>query len=382
MGITQIIGWGSLLFMPAVLARSIQADLGMSPEMTFGGVALMYLVGALGAPAAGRSIDRWSARFVMGAGSMAAATGLIWLAHAQGPAGYLAAWGLLGVTCASALTNAACAAIAQSAGGAALRGVTALMFVTGLAGPLTLPAVYLLDGELGWRGVCLLLAAMHLAICLPLHLALPGRATAHAPAPCLPPDGWTWRCQHEAFPLLSVALGLNVFVTAGLSVHLVGLLRTAGFADATAISLASLVGIAQVAARAAQFTAGRHWLPTSFALTGAALLPAAMVVLLLPLALTAAVDAVLGGIFVLLLGLSNGLMMVARAAVPVQIFGIAQFGMWTGKLAAFQNAAAAITPVAFAAVLGRGGAVAALLLAGIAALISLTAVVVMIRRKA
>ncbi len=100
-----------------------------------------------------------------------------------------------------------------------------------------------------------------------------------------------------------------------------------------------------------------------------------MTVMLLPLAASARVDAIIATVFVLLLGLSNGLMMVARTAVPVQIFGIAQYGMWTGKLAASQNAAAAITPVAFAAALGRGGAIAALLLAAIAALLSLGAII-------
>ncbi len=67
----------------------MQADLGMSPELAFGGVAAMYLVGALAAPIAGRLIDRCGARWVMGAGSLAAAIGLAWLAHAKGPASYL-----------------------------------------------------------------------------------------------------------------------------------------------------------------------------------------------------------------------------------------------------------------------------------------------------
>lgn len=385
LSITQIIGWGSLLFMPAVLARFIQSDLGISAEMAFGGVALMYLVGAAAAPVAGTLIDRWGARFVMAAGSLAGAAGLAGLAHAHGPAGYLAAWGLLGVTCASALTNAACVAVAQAAGTATLRGVTALMFVTGLAGTLSLPIIHILNGAFGWRGACLFLAALHLAVCLPLHLvalrregSASGSGSLDAPAA----GGWTWPRQHAAFPALSIALGLNVFVTAGFSVHLVGLLRTAGFTDAVAVTLASLVGLAQVAARAAQLIAGRHWPPTSFALTGAALLPFAILVMLLPLAALGQVDAVIATVFILLLGLSNGLMMVARTAVPVQIFGIAQYGMWTGRLAAFQNVAAALTPVVFAAMLSRGGAVAALLLAGAAALLSLAALLLIFRRPA
>lgn len=147
LSITQIVGWGSLLFMPAVLVRFIQRDLGMSPEMAFGGVALMYLVGALAAPIAGTLMDRWGARFVMAGGSLAGAIGLTWLAHTHGAVSYLAAWGILGVTCASALTNAACVAITQTAGSTTLRGITALMFVTGLAGTLSLPTVHTLTAH-------------------------------------------------------------------------------------------------------------------------------------------------------------------------------------------------------------------------------------------
>ncbi len=120
---------------------------------------------------------------------------------------------------------------------------------------------------------------LHLAVCLPLHLAVLRRDRAPRASRSFVAetanDGWAWPRQHAAFPILSFALGLNVFVTAGFSVHLVGLLRMAGFADLMAVSLASLVGLAQLAARAVQFMAGRHWLPTSFALEARLLLPVA-----------------------------------------------------------------------------------------------------------
>ncbi len=385
LGATQIIGWGSLLFMPAVLGRSMQAELGMSAERTFAGITAMYIIAAIGAPLAGRLMDRLGAPMVMAAGSCAGAVGLAVLAHAQGPVAYFLGWVILGATCASALTNAACAAVAQSAGRAAMRGITALMFITGLAGTVSLPAIYGLETLLGWRGTCLLLASGHLALCLPFHLAIGQIArvsqtnlTSAEPAMPVQNSGR----QRATFRALAFALGLNVFVTAGFSVHLVGLLRAAGYADAAAVSLASLVGVAQVCARAVQFLAVGRWQPTAFALVGAVMLPLAMAAMLLPFALLGGAELAITVVFVLVLGLSNGLMMVARSAVPAQIFGLASYGLWTGRLAAFQNAATAVTPVIFAAVLDHGGVAGTLLLAGCAALLSLGALLVLIRREA
>jgi MFS family permease len=382
LSVTQIIGWGSLLFMPAVLGRSIQAELAMSAELTFAGVTSMYVVAAAIAPIAGCLIDRFGSHPVMAAGSLAGAVGLAGLAYAEGPAGYFVAWTILGATCALALTNAACAAVAQAAGDAAMRGITALMFVTGLAGTVSLPTIYFFEGVLGWRGTCLLLAAAHLTVCLPLHLSIPRGALVHGTRA---KDGYgrtateSRHWQSITFGALAAALGLNVFVTAGFSVHLVGLLRAAGFADAMAVSLASLVGLAQVGARAVQFLAVERWQPTAFAIVGAILLPLAMGIMLVPFAVSGRPEFATTVMFILVLGISNGLMMVARTAVPAQIFGFASYGRWTGRLGAFQNAATAVTPVVFAAALSLLGVVGTLLMAACAALLSMAALIILMR---
>jgi predicted MFS family arabinose efflux permease len=385
LGITQIIGWGSVLFMPAVLGNSMQAELGMSTERTFGGVALMYTVAAIAAPSMGRLMDKLGAPVVMAAGSLAGGAGLTVLAHAQGSAVYLFAWLILGATCAAALTNAACVAVSQSMGHAAIRGMTALMFITGFAGTVSLPCVYLFEDWVGWRGTCLLLAAAHLAVCLPLHLAL-GHGQRLYPTTvsrgtdlALSRDG-EW--QRRAFHLLAAALGLNVLVTAGFSVHLVGVLRAAGYADAMAVLLASLVGLAQVAARAVQFLAIGRLPPPVFAVVGAVALPLALAIMLLSPVLSPFAQIAATTAFVIVLGLSNGLMMVARSTVPAHVFGLTNYGLWTGRLAAFQNAATALAPLVFAAVLQRSGVAETLLLAGIAALLSLAALLVLVRLEA
>lgn len=380
---TQVAGWCSVLYLPAVLGRDMGRDLGLSAELVFGGVAVMYVVGALLAPAIGAMIDCRGARFIMAGGSLAAALGLLTLSGADTLTAFLAAWAILGLTIAAALSSAAYPAVAQAAGTTTRRAVSLLMFATGLAGTLSLPFVHLLGKEFGWRDSCLVLAAINLLLCVPIHLLSlrrrqsPKRTLGKAKAADSDqPEmrGWPSIRQGQAFWPLSLALAFNIFVTSGLALHLVGLLRSLGFSDGSAIAVASLAGPVQLAVRAVQVAISERWLATSFALIGAAALPLAMIFLLAP-ALSATPVGLFHTIgFVALFGLSNGLMVVARAAVPYQVFGPLRYGAWTGRLATPQNAATAITPLAFAAALENGGAQAALLLALLAGLVSLAAV--------
>lgn len=377
---TQIVGWCSTFYMSAVLGYQIQADLGLSAEMVFGGVAAMYVVGALAAPTIGALIDRWGARFIMTGGSLAAAVGLTVLAQANCLATYILAWVILGLMSAAALSSAAYAALAQVAGVSTTRAVTMLMFATGLASTISLPIVYFMGGMFGWRGTTLLFAATHLILCLPLHFVTLPRFSPRsawnrvkAARSVATEAGWSERVQQRAFLPLSIALALNVFVTSGLALHLVGLLKSIGFAESSAVFLASLAGPVQVATRAVQVVLADRRLATTFALIGAAALPISMAFLLFPLAVAASVDVFSAIIFVGIFGISNGLMVIARAALPFQVFGAEHYGSWTGRLAASQYIATAVTPVAFAAALNRGGAEGALMLAIVAGSISLAA---------
>jgi hypothetical protein len=62
LAVTQMTGWGTTYYLPAVLVGAIEADLRLSREIIFGGVTVMLLVGALVAPRAGAYISRNGAR--------------------------------------------------------------------------------------------------------------------------------------------------------------------------------------------------------------------------------------------------------------------------------------------------------------------------------
>lgn len=68
--LTQIVGWGTTFLMPSVLGRHIERDLALPSEVVYGGITVMFGVGALFAPRVGRLLDRTGARSVMAVGSI------------------------------------------------------------------------------------------------------------------------------------------------------------------------------------------------------------------------------------------------------------------------------------------------------------------------
>ncbi len=177
LGAAQILGWGTTFYLPAVLGPPIGASLGLGQDIVFGGVTVMYLVGATLAPRMGRMIDARGARPVMAAGCLVAAAALALLALAQGLAGYVAAWVIIGVMLPMTLGQAGYAAIAQAVPAqAARRAMTLMTLMTGVTSTIAWPATAALEARLGWRGTCLAFAAGHLLIALPLYLAVLPRA--------------------------------------------------------------------------------------------------------------------------------------------------------------------------------------------------------------
>ena len=70
LGITQIIGWGTTFLMPSVLGRHMERDLALPSEVIYGGITVMFGVGALCSPWVGKSMDRLGARGLMATGSL------------------------------------------------------------------------------------------------------------------------------------------------------------------------------------------------------------------------------------------------------------------------------------------------------------------------
>lgn len=376
LGLTQIVGWGTTFLMPSVLGRHIQHELGLPSEVVYGGITVMFGVGALFAPRVGRLLDRTGARSVMTVGSLVYALALASLSFSQGLVSYLLCWAVMGIASTLALNTPSSIAIAQIAGARARQAIAVLAIIGGFASTVFWPVSEALELLVGWRGVLLIYAAVHLAICAPVHLlVLPGRAlvgtqaAAAAPAP-VPPSAHTKRI----FLLLSISLACGAFIFTGFIVHAIGVLRGLGYDPATALLLASLIGPAQVAVRVFELGFGHRYTITTSTLFSSAVLPFG-----LGLALLAGGNFAVALVCVMAYGIANGLKAVLRATLPLALFGRAQFGTYLGRLALPQGIVSASAPPVLAAVMASYGAEGVLALTFLVAMIALITTIMLVR---
>jgi hypothetical protein len=136
----------------------------------------------------------------------------------------------------------------------------------------------------------------------------------------LPPTGWP-------FLLITAAFAAYAFVPSGLSAHLLAIFGRAGMDAATVVAIGALFGPAQVAARIGELLFARSIHPLLIARFAVAMLLAAFALIAL-FGLTVAAAAS----FAVMFGMANGLLTIARGAVPLALFGAAGYGHIGGRI--------------------------------------------------
>jgi MFS family permease len=379
LGFTQIVGWGTTYLMPSVLGRQFQEELGLTPELVFSGITVMFAVSAVCSPRIGRIVDRTGARRLMTSGSVVYALSLVGLASARGPASYLACWALMGIASALALSTPSSISIVQIAGPRSRQAIALLTIIGGMASTIFWPVTGVLEAAIGWRTTLLLYAAIHLFACMPIHwLILPRRPPTHPVAAGAAPatSAVAPEDARRIYLLLVTSLSFGAFVFTGVQLQMIEMLRGLGHAPAAALLLASLIGPSQVGIRIFELLFGHRYSIMKSAVFGSLMLPVGLGLGLLA-----------GNVFAVALfmvatyGMSNGLKAVQRATLPLALFGRAQFGAYMGRLALPQGIVAAVAPPVMASVLHRFGTSGALWLSFAFATVSLAAMVVLANRS-
>lgn len=358
LGISQIIGWGTTFYVPAVLAGPIVADTGWRIDIVFGGLTAGLLVSGLVSTLAGRLIDRHGARAMMALGSLLMAIGLGVVAAAASETVYLAGWAFAGIGMRLTLYDAAFAAVVQISAGEGRRSISYLTLWGALSASIFWPICHLIEAEAGWRVTMLVFAGLNALVCAPLHwygLARPepepdaGSAAGarKGPAPEAPLVG---RDRMTAMVLFGVATSSYAFIFGAASAHFVGLVAASGVSAGAAVTIASLKGVTQIGARLWEVLFAGH-LP--------ALAVARVPVWLMAGGFAAAV-AIGDGIwpalvFTACFGAASGLITIVRGAVPLALFGAADYGRMLGILATPFLLINAAAPVVFALVIDAGG---------------------------
>lgn len=345
LGLTQTLAWGSTYYLPAILARPMAADLGLSPSDVFLALSLALGIAALCGPAAGRWIDRRGGRGILSLSSLGFALGLGLLGLAQGQIGFWLAWAVIGLAMGIGLYEAAFATATGIYGASARSAITGITLIAGLASTVAWPISAGVEAAWGWRAACLVWAGAHLAFGLPLirlvpHGVQPPAAAAAPGAAGRPAAG-------------IVVLGL-VFATAGftstaIGAHLPALLQVMGASAAGAVFAAALLGPAQVAARLLEFGLLQRLHPLWSARLAAAAHPIAAAGLV-----GFGAPAAIG--FALLHGAGSGMITISKGTLPLALYGASGYGFRTGVLLVPARFAQAAAPWAFALMLGHWGA--------------------------
>ena len=351
LGVTQILAWGAIFYPPVLTVPLIAASRGWSITFAMAGFSLALLTAGLVSPRTGALIDRFGGHRVMPVGSLLGALGLVGLVYADHPATYLAVWMLLGVAISASLYDPAFATLGRIFGAAARQPITALTLAGGFASTVSWPVTHLLIQTSGWRGTYLFYAGLLALVAAPMHAFLLPRTRAdlgarpdgkkQSSSTVLPPTGWP-------FVLVAAAFATYAFVPSGLSAHLLAIFQRSGIDAGTVVAIGALFGPAQVAARICEFVFARGVHPLNVARFAVALLLLAFVLLaLLGFSVPAAAA------FAVMFGMCNGLITIARGAVPLALFGAAGYGHLMGRIALPFLVMQAIAPLVLAFVAER-----------------------------
>jgi MFS family permease len=360
LGAAQILAWASSYYLPAIVAAPMARDFGVPVSWVFGAFSAGLVVSALLGPWAGQAIDRRGGRPVLAASSIVFGLAPFLLGISPSFPVLVAAWLLLGAGMAIGLYEAAFSTLAHLYGQEARGAITGITLIAGFASTVGWPVSALLLDAVGWRGTCLTWSALHiLGIALNLLLPRCGSLVAAVQPAERTAEATAGPRPRLAMPILSFAFGATVFTSAAMAAHLPGIFAMAGMQTAVALAASALIGPAQVVARAGEWIILHHAHPVvaaRLATLGHPLGLAAFVVLGSPVGAYA---------LALLHGCGNGILTIARGALPLAVFGPAGYGARQGWIAAPARILQATAPFAFGVALERLGTDALWITAGL-----------------
>ena len=368
-GAAQVIASAGAHYLPAVIAIPASRDLALSPAILFAGFSIALGVSALAGPTVGKMVDRFGGRPVLMSSNLIFALGLTCLGFAEGMWSVLFGYAVLGLGMATGLFEVAFSAIVRLFGKNSRNPITGVTLIAGFASLVAWTVSVYVESKFGWSGVCWFWACVHILVGLPLNALLPSplstaaeRAlnaaatnegtlpTSASPSAITPttsasssapplPDPAPIPNKYTAF-LLAFVYAANAFVGMGLMIHMPRMLEGMGVPLAVAFTIGSLVGPSQTLGRLLDFFFMRRWHPLVSTRLAALSHPIGGALLLIfgaPFAVA----------FVILHGMGNGILIIARGTLPLAIFGTKGYGQRQGWLMMPSKFAQAAAPFLF-----------------------------------
>ena len=356
-GAAQIISHAGAYYLAAVMAVPASIELSISSATVYAGLSLALAVSGLAGPTAGKLVDHFGGRPVLIASNLLLAAGLSMLALAQGLGLLLLAYAVLGLGMATGMFEVAFAAIVRIFGKKSHNALVGVTMVAGFASVAGWTISVFVEARYGWRGACWFWAAMNVLVALPLNALIPlasnaadtaAPAEAHNHTP--QPNAVVHDPKREKYitVLLAFVFASSGFISMGMMSHLPRLLEGVGVPLLIAFSIGALVGPAQITGRILDFTFLRRLHPLIGTRIAALAHPLGIAVLVV-------LGAPFAALFVILHGLGNGILIIARGTLPLALFGPQGFGRRQGWLTMPAKFAQAIAPFTFGLALTQWG---------------------------
>ena len=340
LSLAQLITWGSVFYTFALLLEPVERELGLTRAQSSLAFSLALLAEGLCAYPVGRWIDRGHERAVMTGGSLLVAAALAWHSQIRSVEAFYLVWALLGAALAATLYNPVFAVVTRRFPNDFRRAIITMTFLGGLASSVFIPLSAWLISAFGWRQALLLLAALHLLVCVPLHAICLRNGPPASAAPAASGHSPATLLRSAPFLLIGVFVVGMMAITAAIPPHLISLLRESGLREAWVIAIPATIGVMQVLGRLLLY-----FFEHRFDLHVAnRLIP-----LLIPLALAAliagAASPVAGLLFVLLYGLGNGMLTIVKGTAIAQYVNREHVASLNGALGLPQALARAVAPL-------------------------------------
>ena len=346
LGVAQIISWGSMFYAFSFLITPLMEASGAGRSVVFGAFSLGLLISGLLSAPVGALIDRVGGRGVMTAGSVAGAALLALLSQVQSVVALYAVWAGVGFVMAATLYDPAFAVIMRLFAANYRRAITSLTLFGGFASTVFWPLTQSLIATFGWRDALLVLAALNLVVCAPIHWwTLPGDGRpARSPVSAATGHGGLRAAlRTPVFYLLTVAFTGNALVFSATQVHLMSMLQAKSLSAASAALVGAMIGPMQVTGRVLELLFASRLSASTVGILAMAFLPLSLWLLSL-----AGVQWPLLVAFAVIYGTGNGVMTIVRGAIAAELFGRDAYGAINGAMAAPVIVAKAAGPLAAA----------------------------------
>lgn len=340
--LSETVIWAAIFYSFPALVLHWQEEFGWSATSTMGAFSLALALQGLAAPHVGRLIDRGGAPLAMTLGTVGALLGLAALTQVATLWQFYAVWAWLGLMMAATLYDPAFSIVTRARAARARTAITAITLAAGFASTLAYPLTAAVTVSGGWRAAIWVLAALVLALVLPLHhlaaTRLEAEARARDPATVAPPPV-TRAMGRPGFWPLGLGFALTALGAAILLTNLLPMMDALGVPGDLAILAASTIGPAQVAGRIVLTLAGARAAARTVTLGAFLFISGAALAMGAASALPA-----LALVFAVSLGVGNGVISILRPVVIREVMGDAGFGESAGAVARLSLLAFALAP--------------------------------------